>query len=128
MASEAQIRANRENARAHATGPQTDSGKARSRRNSLRHGLTGAGIVVPDEDQAEVDRRFAALEAELAPCSEMGVILVRRVATLSVRMERSVREEAARLGERMRAASGDYDDLRLAEAQKSCRLSLDPAN
>jgi len=116
-ASEARTRANRENA-LRSTGPKTEEGKARSRRNSLKHGLTGAGVVLPDEDQAEVDRRFAALEAELAPSSELAGILVERAAILSVRMKRCVREEAARLGQKMRAAPGEFDDLRLAEAQK----------
>ncbi len=55
-ASEAQIRANRENA-ARSTGPKTDEGKERSRANALKHGLTGGGIVLPEADAAEVEAR-----------------------------------------------------------------------
>ena len=59
MATEAQIRANQANA-ALSTGPKTAEGKEQSRRNSLKHGLTGAGVVMPEADAAEVDRRAAA--------------------------------------------------------------------
>ena len=55
-ATEAQIRANQANARLG--GPKTEAGKARSRANSYKHGLTGAGVVLPIEESAEVERRF----------------------------------------------------------------------
>ena len=40
--------ANRRNAQ-KSTGPTTDEGKAISRRNALKHGLTGQGVALPDE-------------------------------------------------------------------------------
>ena len=46
-ASEAQILANRRNA-ALSTGPKTPEGKEQSRRNALKHGMTGAGVVLAD--------------------------------------------------------------------------------
>src|SRR5256885_551006 len=52
-ASAAQIAANRRNSQL-STGPKTDEGKARSRRNALKHGLTGEGVALPDEAAAEV--------------------------------------------------------------------------
>ena len=115
--SEARILANRANAR-KSTGPRTPEGKAISRRNSLKHGMTGEGIVLPIEDQAEVDRRFEALDTELAPSSELSAILVKRVATMSVRMERCVKEEAARLSEKVRNAAAEFDDRRLSEVER----------
>jgi hypothetical protein len=115
--SAAKLSANRRNARL-STGPRTPEGKERSRRNALKHGLTGEGVVLPTEDQAEVDRRFEALEAELAPSVEMGLILVRRVATLSVQMERCVHQETAMLGEKVRHASEEFDDRRMASVEK----------
>ena len=116
-ASEARIRANQINAQ-KSTGPRTQEGKERSRRNSLKHGLTGEGIVLPSDDVAAVTRRFEALETELAPSNEMGLVLVQRIALLSVRLERSARQESATLGEKVRNAVGEFDDRRLAEVEK----------
>jgi hypothetical protein len=94
-ASPAQIRANQANA-AKSTGPKTPEGKEQSRQNALKHGLTGAGVVLPPEDKVEVDRRFVAFQRELQPTSELSLTLVRRLATLAVRMEKcSDREMAA---------------------------------
>jgi hypothetical protein len=46
MASERQIAANRRNAK-KSSGPRTADGKARTRRNALRHGLSIASSVIP---------------------------------------------------------------------------------
>ncbi len=54
-ASEARILANQRNAQ-RSTGPKTPEGKEQSRRNALKHGLTGAGVVLPERDAAEVER------------------------------------------------------------------------
>ena len=49
MASEAQIRANRENAQ-RSTGPRTEAGRQSSRLNSLKHGLAAKMLVLSDAD------------------------------------------------------------------------------
>ena len=90
----------------------------RSRQNSLKHGLTGAGVVVHEEDAAEVERRNEALQAELAPKSAMGAILVRQMATLSVRMERGARQEFAAIAARVRHAADDFDEERIELAER----------
>src|SRR5689334_10541523 len=95
------IAANRRNAR-KSTGPRTEAGKARSRCNGVVHGLTGQGVALPDEDAAEVERRFAALGEELAPRTERERIMARRVAFLSVRLERCEKYEVATLSKAIR--------------------------
>lgn len=60
MATLKQIAANRANAE-RSTGPRTRAGKARSRLNSWKHGLTAQEILVADEDR----NKFEALRAEL---------------------------------------------------------------
>ncbi len=98
--SAAQLAANRANA-AKSTGPRTVAGKERSRRNSLRHGLTGAGIVLPTEDLAAIEARFAEFAADLRPQGGVARFLVQRAALLSVRLDRSALQEAAHLTARI---------------------------
>ena len=112
--SPARLLANQANAR-RSTGPRTPSGKARSRCNALKHGMTGAGVALPEEDAAAVARRFEGLKAELAPSGPMGGLLVHRVALLSVRLERSAEHEAAALSQTIRHARDDHDEQRYAE-------------
>jgi hypothetical protein len=115
-ASEARISSSKANS-AKSTGPRTAEGKERSRRNGLKHGMTGQGIVLPEADMAEVDIRHLALHKELAPQSIMGAILVGQLAALSVRMERGVKQEFAAVAERARHASDNFDAERVARAE-----------
>ncbi len=114
IASEARISANRANA-LRSTGPTTSEGKERSRANSFKHGLTGAGVVLATEDAAEVERRFAGFQADFAPATDSGRCLVRRAAMLSVRLERCVVHEAAAISTGIRHAEADFDEAREAE-------------
>ncbi len=114
--SPARIAANQANA-LKSTGPRTDEGKAIARRNSLKHGLTGGGVVIPGEDQGAVADRCDALAAELAPDGDsMSLILSQRVAMLSVRSERCYRHDVAATAERVRNAGEDFDEARRARA------------
>jgi hypothetical protein len=60
MATEAQINANRRNAK-KSTGPRTSVGKERSSRNALQHGLLARESVLPDEDGEEFDALAARI-------------------------------------------------------------------
>ncbi len=113
----AQLESNRRNAQ-RSTGPRTPQGRSKSRRNGLKHGLTGQGIVLPSEDAEELDRRFDTLEAEMKPNSELARQLVLRVALMTVKLDRSAEHEAKALAFRMRKAQAEFDDARLAEVEK----------
>ena len=115
--SAARLEANRKNA-LKSTGPRTPEGKAICRGNALKHGLTGACVVVPDEDVNAVSGLFTDLEAEMRPKRVMSLILVRRIALLTIRLDRSARQEAARIGEAMRNAAAAFIDARLAEVER----------
>jgi hypothetical protein len=111
--SEARLAANRSNA-LRSSGPRTPEGKAISRRNSLKHGMAGEGIVTPLDDSAEVERRAGAMLGEMAPRSEMGRYLVKRLAELTVRVERCSRHERAATEALALQADAAFDEARIA--------------
>ena len=126
--SEAQRVANQANA-ARSTGPKTEAGKAASRRNSLKHGLTGAGIVLPHEDEAAITARFADFEADLRPEGGVAHFLTRRLALLSIRLDRAAIHESAALTVRIRelATTGDEADGSAVDPDAAVRAQFDPS-
>src|SRR5947209_12292772 len=102
-------------------GPVSPGGKARSRMNSTKHGLTGAGLALPVEDQAQVEARFIALGEDLHLADERDRLLGERVALLSLRLDRCARYEAAALTELMRTAVADYDDERRRQVEDAIK-------
>jgi hypothetical protein len=119
--SEARIQANQKNA-AHSTGPKTEAGKERSRQNSLKHGLTGAGVVLPEADAAEVARRTVVFADELMSIGEFGQFLARSVALNSVRMERAADQQTAALSLRVRQVEADFVPPEGVDAEEAARL------
>jgi hypothetical protein len=107
ITSEARIEANRKNA-AHSTGPRTDEGKERSRQNSYKHGMTGAGIVLSETDAAEVARRSITFADELGALGDVGHALARLAALNSVRAERGADQQTAALTQRLRQVEADF--------------------
>jgi hypothetical protein len=105
--SEARIQANQANS-AKSTGPKTVEGKEKSRQNSLKHGLTGSGVVLPEADAAEVERRSASFAEELMAIGDVGLALARRAALNSVRMERAADQQTAALTQRIRQVEADF--------------------
>jgi hypothetical protein len=68
MASQKQIDANRANAQ-KSTGPTSEAGKAKSRLNAMRDGLTGQVTTLSDEDRPVFEKLKAAHVADLAPAT-----------------------------------------------------------
>ena len=114
--STARIAANRRNA-ALSTGPRTEAGKARSRANAVKHGLTGAGVALPGEDAAAVEELFAAIQEQMAPQSLLGTDLAHRVALLTVRKRRANAARVIRLRGRARRAGAEFDAARARTAE-----------
>ncbi|HEV3164101.1 MAG TPA: hypothetical protein VGZ22_08720 [Isosphaeraceae bacterium] len=108
MCSENRRLANQRNA-LKSTGPKTVEGKAKSRQNSLKHGLTGAGVVQSENDRRAIKERVAAWNAKFAPIDSTEACLVARAATASIRLERCVDAELADLASRRRRASQRWE-------------------
>ena len=94
MATEKQIRANRENAK-KSTGPRTPEGKARSSRNARKHGRLSTDAVIPGEDPAEFERLLNAVEAWALPRNYLERQICLQIADAQWRMQRISRIETA---------------------------------
>ena len=94
VCSPARLAANRANAR-KSTGPRTPEGKAASRENALKHGLTGAGEVLLVAVDEELARRLDVWEAHFRPADPVEDRMVRQIALATIRMERLADQEFA---------------------------------
>ena len=102
MTSLLQIEANRRNA-LRSTGPRTETGRAVSSRNALKHGLTAERIILFDEQREAFERFYAELIAALKPHGPMEHQLAERIAINAWRLRRAYRVESG-LFERARSA------------------------
>jgi hypothetical protein len=93
MTSLRQIAANRRNA-SKSTGPRTDEGKLRSRRNAVRHGLTAETVIGALEDAEDYKAFEAAITADYDAQSAVERELVLRLASLLWRQRRATTIEA----------------------------------
>lgn len=87
MATEAQILANRRNAK-KSTGPRTTKGKAVVSKNALLHGFSSKQTVISTENQADFDLYRIKMLSELMPDSPMQTSLAERIISLSWRLKR----------------------------------------
>src|SRR6058998_4077012 len=87
-----QIEANRCNAR-RSTGPITQEGKLRSRRNAVRHGLTAETVIGALEDSEDYKAFEAAVIADYDVQSAVERELVLRLASLLWRLRRATTME-----------------------------------
>jgi hypothetical protein len=92
MTSLKQIEANRANAR-KSTGPITDEGKQRSRRNAVRHGLTADTVIGALEDAEDYRAFEESITADYDAQSAVERELVRRLAGLLWRLRRATTME-----------------------------------
>lgn len=103
MASQAQIKANRGNAK-KSTGPRTKEGKAKSSRNATTHGFTTAVYIIPIEEKEEFDALLASLLYEFQPVGTHEQILVEKMATGQWASLRAIRFQGIILGSCCRTA------------------------
>jgi hypothetical protein len=94
MSSLKQIEANRRNA-LKSTGPTTQEGKARSRCNAVRHGLTAETVIDGIEDAEDYQAFEAAVIADYDAESAVERELVLRLASVLWRLRRATGIETA---------------------------------
>ncbi len=94
MATVAQVRANRANAR-KSTGPRTAEGKERASQNAVKHGLLAGEAVIAGEDPEEFESYREEMLADLGPVGPVETMLAERVVGLSWRLRRAERLQNA---------------------------------
>jgi hypothetical protein len=115
---EAQIRANRENAK-KSTGPRTPEGKAASSRNGLTHGLCAEKFIFPGEDSEEYLLLLQDLFHTFRPVGPAEEKLVTCIAAAQWRLDRAPSLEAGIYRERiLQVAEADAADQRNYEWNK----------
>ncbi len=92
MTSYRQTEANRRNA-CKSTGPTTEEGKQRSRRNAVRHGLTAETVIGALEDAEDYQAFEATIIADYDAQSAVERQLVLRLASLLWRLQRATTME-----------------------------------
>ncbi len=111
----AQLESNRKNAQM-STGPRSAEGKARSRENAYKHGLTGEGVVLPHEDAAEFDNLVETLEAEMWPKNTLARECLAHLALLMLKLTRGALHETKCIAHNQRKAEAEFDAVRLSES------------
>jgi hypothetical protein len=87
-----QTAANQANAQ-HSTGPRSDGGKAITRFNSFKHGLTSQTCLLPWEDHEAYSLLHENHEREMKPLGEIEIELVRKIADTTWRLRRMSAQE-----------------------------------
>jgi hypothetical protein len=125
--SQKQLEANRRNAQ-KSTGPKSAEGKARSRRNGLRHGLA-AEVLIPDEDRLAYEAALARWAREAGPDNVVEHHLIRRAAADSVALDRIERARQDTRQETAREAVAVWEKRQQARARRKAQdLAKDPVN
>ena len=96
MATEAQIKANQENAK-KSTGPATSEGKQRSSMNAMVHGIFSKIPLLPGENQEQIKLLEDVIIKAYQPTDAMEYHLVQRIYLTCIRQIRLREAEAAKL-------------------------------
>jgi hypothetical protein len=122
MATEKQIAANRRNAKASA-GPRTSEGKAKSRLNALKFGLstTDGVVVLPTESPEEFNAFRNALLSDLNPVGALEEQLATEVIECSWRLGRAVKIERGVLAHSV----ADADERFFTERKRKLEITED---
>ena len=92
MATQAQIDANRRNAQ-HSTGPRTPEGKRTVARNATTHGLFCQHLILPGENDAELESLRAGIHRRLRPADDLEMIYAERIVVAAWKMRRLIASE-----------------------------------
>lgn len=110
MATQNQIEANRRNAQ-KSTGPRSVEGKAVSRFNALKTGITAQSMVIPGEDPAELDTLAAEYHDQFQPATALERFLVDALTAADWQLRRLRRVEAQFWSNEITETKGSFRGL-----------------
>ena len=116
MSSAAQLAANQTNA-THSTGPVSETGKAASSRNNLRHGFRSQTVLLPGDDPAEYEALLAELTEHLSPQDLTDTRFVREMADADWRLRRVRQQLESALVRQMDSLAPTHPGLPVPELQ-----------
>jgi hypothetical protein len=126
MATDAQIAANRENAK-KSTGPRSAEGKLASRKNALKHGNSSDGPVAIDRLSAEFQERNRLWKAEQDPRGPHAEWAMEQAVAASLTIDQCNRAVDQQVALESRRAHHAWDaDRRLLAADVAARLAKAP--
>jgi hypothetical protein len=120
MPSDKQLQANQANA-TKSTGPRSQQGKARSRLNSWKHGLSAKTLIIVGEHPDDFSELRTHLMTELDPQSALESELVERLAAILWRLRRVPCFEAAILDVRYQQVWNQRDCTRVPETEEETK-------
>lgn len=108
MTTKKQIIANRKNAQ-KSTGPNTPTGKAIVSKNSLKHGLLAQQLLLPDEDENQLDQFREMLTTQLDPADLLESLMVERIIAAAWRLRRLLRIETEMMTDDLNPKTPKWD-------------------
>ncbi len=96
-------------------GPISSEGKARSRMNAIKHGMTARIPVLPGEDPETFRQQVEGIVGSISPRTAPEMALAEQAALCLWKIERGERVEAARAAAALRAAEAQAEARRQEE-------------
>ena len=96
MLSQKKIAANKKNAD-RSSGPKTDSGKERSKRNALKHGILSCELLIDESDKVKFETLRSSLRHDLFPETTLQQVGFERLLVSIRKSELALRLEARKL-------------------------------
>ncbi len=108
MTSEAKLLANRKNA-SKSTGPKSEEGKARSARNSTKHGAYAQNPYTPDDEVRDYRAWLENWHEEYQPAGPGEVALLEQAAQAAWKLRQFAKVQEAAEAKRVRHAASRFE-------------------
>ena len=123
--SEAQLNANRENAK-HSTGPKFETSKQKVRMNALKHGFSGHIVMIPDHEKEAFRQHLENFRSEYNPKGITEEVLVQSLCDISWSTQQ-MRAQSANIMAMMGSQPHDFPGERGAALDYALSQAVDPA-